>query len=173
MDKTQLQTKLISFFSGDRSSFEEIYNELKTPLYTIIFRITQNHSVAEELLHDVFIKLYGFSPDTPVKNPRAYIFKIARNLAIDEIRKSRQISDIDDPGQLIYLPAENVVQKLDIERALKTLPLTESQILTLHINGGFKFREIADITDLPLGTVLWKYRSSLNKLRIILDGGAI
>lgn len=56
---------------------------------------------------------------------------------------------------------------------MKTLPLQECQIVSLHINGELKFREIADMMGIPLGTVLWKYQKALGRLRSILSGGAI
>lgn len=47
------------------------------------------------------------------------------------------------------------------EKALKQLPLTETAILSYHIYGEMKFREIAELMGLPLGTVLWRYRRAI------------
>ena len=68
---------------------------------------------------------------------------------------------------------EDVAGRLDVERALSALSAEENQIVTLRVNAGLKFREIAAMLDLPLGTALWKYRRAIGKLRDILsEGGA-
>ncbi len=95
--------------------------------------------------------------------PRAYLFQSARNLALDSLRKRRPALDIDQypPPMAETDPAE----RLDLERALQTLTDLERQIVALHLNGGLTFRQTAEIVQAPLGSVLWKYRRALDKLR--------
>lgn len=173
MDDESLRNKLIALHSGDKLAFEEIYNHLKTPMYTIILRITQDRSLSEDILQEVFLRLYQSPPDPSIRKPRAYLFRMARNLAIDNVRKLPQFTDWENMENIVNLPTDDILHKLDIEHAMKTLPLQECQIVSLHINGGLKFREIADMMEIPLGTVLWKYQKSLGQLRTILSGGAI
>lgn len=169
LSNEELRIKLIALHSGDKIAFEEIYNDLKKPMYTIILRILQDKSLSEDILQEVFVKLFQSPPKPSVKNPRAYLFQIARNLAIDNVRKRRQFVDLESIENIVYLIPEDPCQKVDIENAIKTLPLQESQIVSLHINGALKFREIVDIMDIPLGTVLWKYQKALGRLRHILS----
>lgn len=169
LDNEELRIKLIALHSGDKISFEEIYDDLKTPMYTIILRITQNKSLSEDILQEVFVKLFQSPPKPPINNPRAYLFQIARNLAIDNVRKRQQFIDLESIENIVYLPTDDLSQKLDIDHAMKTLTLHECQIVSLHINGGLKFREIADIMNIPLGTVLWKYQKALGRLRLVLS----
>lgn len=154
-------------------AFEEIYSELKVPIYTIIFRILYDDPLAEDVMQEVFIKLFRSPPGSNIKNPRAWIFQMARNLAIDNKRKS--VKHLSSDGmESTELPIEDAIgMKVDIETAMGLLPLDEREIVALHINAGLKFREIADITQRPLGTVLWKYQKALDKLRLYLSGGAI
>ena len=60
-----------------------------------------------------------------------------------------------------------------MERALAQLPELERQILSLHLNAGLKFRELAVILKLPLGTVLWRYQRAIGRMRSILEGDAL
>jgi RNA polymerase sigma factor (sigma-70 family) len=173
VDKDGLQHKLLALQNGNRLVFEEIYNQLKTPVYTIILRIIQDKALSEDILQDVFVKLYQSPPKPPIKNPRAYIFQMARNLAIDNLRKQPQFTDLDSIEHLIYRPTEDFSMKMDINHAMKTLSLQENQIVSLHINGELKFREIADTMDIPLGTVLWKYQKAVERLRSIFSGGVL
>ncbi|HWQ78967.1 MAG TPA: RNA polymerase sigma factor [Anaerovoracaceae bacterium] len=172
MQKEDLQKKLADLRNGDKKAFEEIYEHLKAPIYTIILRITQDKALSEDILQEVFIKLYQSPPKSPIKNPRAYLFQSARNLAIDHVRKKPQLAGLESIEDLVYLPADDFSMKMDIDHALKTLPLQECQIVSFHINGELKFREIADMMDIPLGTVLWKYQKAIRQMRSILSGGA-
>ncbi len=172
MDNESLKNKLIALQSGDKIAFEEIYNHLKTPMYTIILRITQDKSLSEDILQEVFIKLYQSPPKPPIRKPRAYLFQMARNLAIDNVRKFPQYANWDSIEDIVYLPLDDFSAKMDIDHAMKTLPLQECEIVSLHINGGLKFREISDVMGLPLGTVLWRYQKGITQLRSVLSGGA-
>ena len=173
MDSETLQLKFMALQNGDIVAFEEIYTHLKVPMYAIILRITRDWSLSEDILQEVFLKLYQSPPTSPIRNPRAYLFQMARNLAIDNVRKLPQYADLESVENIVYSPAYDFSTKMDIEDAIKTLTLQENQIVSLHINGGFKFREIAEIMDMPLGTVLWKNRKAMKHLRSILSGGAI
>lgn len=173
MSNEELLKRIVALHNGDKIAFEEIYKYLKTPMYTIILRITQDKALSEDILQEVFIKLYQSPPKPPIKNSRAYIFQMARNLAIDNVRKQPQFADLESIENIVYLPTDDFSQKMDIDHALKTLPLQECQIVSLHINGQLKFREIAAMMDIPLGTVLWKYQKAVGRLRFILSGGVI
>ena len=100
---------------------------------------------------------------------RAWLITIARNLAIDYLRKRKKESltaEIPD-----YLQAgessceERLCQKLGLEQALMTLKEEERQIVNLKIMGELTFREIASLLRKPQGTVAWCYRTAIRKLR--------
>ena len=152
--------------NGDKIAFEEIYEQLKTPIYTIILRITQDNALSEDILQEVFLKLYRSPLKPQIENPRAYLFQMARNLAIDNVRKQQpRFADLESIENLAYLPTDDFSLRMDIDHAMKRLPLQERQIVSLHINGELKFREIANMMDIPLGTVLWKYQKAIKWLR--------
>ncbi|MGB4610520.1 MAG: sigma-70 family RNA polymerase sigma factor [Saccharofermentanales bacterium] len=171
MDNESLRNKLMALQSGDKIAFEDIYNHLKTPMYTIILRITHDRSLSEDILQEVFFKLYKSPPKPPIRKPRAYLFQMARNLAIDHVRKFPKYVNWDSVENIVYLPLDDFSSKMDIDHALKTLPLQECQIVSLRINGGLKFREISEVMNIPLGTVLWRYRKAIKQLQSILSGG--
>ena len=173
MNKVELQKAFEATCSGDLIAFEEIYNDLKTPMFTIILRIVRDRSYAEDILQDVFLKLYQSPPKSPIKNPRAYIFQMARNLAIDNVRKQPQYADLEEADNIPDIQINDLTVKLDIELAMKSLPLQECEIVSLHVNGDLKFREIANMLDIPLGTALWKYRKAIERLRNLLSGGTL
>ena len=173
MDNQTLRAKLISVKEGDREAFEVIYKEFQRPIYTVILRMVRNSAVAEDIFQDFFVKLFQSPPVSATSNPRAYLFQMAHNLVIDFQRKQPQIAQMEELDTLAVTQVEQYAQRLDIQQALDTLADTERQIVLLHIYGGLKFREVAEIVALPLGTVLWKYQKALGKLKTMLEGGTL
>ena len=173
----EITLRLGAVRGGDRAAFEELYTGLKIPVYTIIYRVTWDRAASEDILQEVFIKLFLSPPGEPVSNPRAYIFRMARNLAIDSVRKRDRHIPLDeiqeDAPPFGEAPPfdDSVSLRVDIEDALRRLPPDECEIVTLHIIGELKFREISGIMKIPLGTALWKYRKAVGKLQKMLSGG--
>ncbi len=162
---------LATLISGDKTVFDEVYREFKVPIFTVIYRITRDRMLAEDVLHDVFVKLYKAPPSSQIKNPRAWLFRMARNLAIDSVRKPGSSALPEDMADNRAPMEDTVIDAADVETALRRLTREESEIVSLHLNAGLKFREIAEITNTPLGTVLWRYRKAIGALRDHLNGG--
>ena len=171
MNNSEIKRKLDAIRGGDNVAFEELYNDLKTPIYTIIYRITWDKSSSEDVMQEVFLKLYQSPLEPHIKNFRAYIFQIGRNLAIDSTRKQHPDISLDEIAETVHLPLDDYSIRMDIEDALKTLPAQECQIVTIHIIGELKFREISEIMKIPLGTVYERYKKAINNLKKIISGG--
>lgn len=166
MTDAQLKQQLQALESGDKEAFSAIYTELKTPVFTVLLRLTGDRALAEDLLQEVFLKLYRQPPRA--EKPRAYVFQMARNLAIDALRQRQPIEPLEE---LSVRPDTDL--KLDLERAFERLTVQERQLVALHLSAGLTFREVAAILERPLGTVLWQYRKAIEKLRNLLDGGSL
>ena len=164
-----LTAKLNAIRNGDKEAFDELYKEMRIPIYTIIFRMTGNKLMADEILQELFIKLYLSPIKSSIKNPRAYIFQMSRNLTIDSMRKQKQDIPLDEIEDTVHQPMDDLSLKIDIERALKCLSEEEREIVYLHITGDMKFREISEMMKTPLGTVLWRYHKAINKLKEIVE----
>ncbi len=169
MTDSQLRQALTRLSAGEQQVLAEIYDELSTPLYTIALRITGNRELAEDTVQELFVKLQS-SPPKELSKPRAYLFKAVRNTALDTMRKNPLHESVEEHAEI---PAPISERNHDISAALAALPEQQRSIVTLHINAGLKFREIAEITSTPLGTVLWRYNKALSVLREILNGGTI
>lgn len=169
MDVTTLEKKLMLMSAGDIGAFTDIYNEMKTPVFTVVLRIVISRADAEDILQETFLRLFKNGIPDKTENPKAYIYAIARNLSLDLLRKKKpdELTDsIPCPGT----PAdEYITDAIDIDRALSFLSVYERETVTLHINGGLKFREIAEATKTPVGTVLWRYKTAIKKLRGLLS----
>lgn len=172
MEKMMLKNDFEKLRTHDKSAFIRIYDELKIPVYTIAYRIVGSREIAEDITQEVFMKLYSSPPDADVKNPRAWIFTVTRNLSIDYLRKQENL-DIDDISATFENNENDIVTKIDLETALQTLSTTEREIVTLHLNAGLSFKEISSVTKLSLPSTYRRYKKALNNLKAILSGGAL
>ncbi|NLA86314.1 MAG: RNA polymerase sigma factor [Clostridiales bacterium] len=164
---------LADLLEGDKTAFDSVYEELKIPVFTVIYRITQDRMLAEDVMHDSFIKLFQPPHSSRIRNPRAWIYQMARNLAIDSVRKNKTDALPENMPDSCKPMEDAVIDRADTEAAINLLSREEREIVTLHINAGLKFREIAEIIEIPLGTVLWKYQKAIGALRSYLNGGSI
>lgn len=171
MNNDDLAQKFIAIRNGDKAAFEELYKDMQTPLFTIIYRITWNKTMSEDILQEAFLKLFLSPLEPSISNPRAYIFRIARNLAIDSMRKQPQAVSLDEIADTVTQPSDDLSLRMDVDDALKSLPAQECEIVTLHVIGELKFREISELLQTPLGTVLWKYQKAIGKLQKMIAGG--
>ncbi|MDE6030722.1 MAG: RNA polymerase sigma factor [Oscillospiraceae bacterium] len=157
--------------SGSMSAFEEIYYALSKPVYTVALRIAGERTLAEDITQDVFVKLYSSPPDNSVRKPRAYIFAMTHNAAINSLKKLSQHEDIESAEDIpdSYSLQSAAESRLDIAAALAKLPREEREVVALHVNGGFKFREIAQIMGIPAGTAAWRWNRAVKALRKALE----
>ena len=154
---------------GDRTAFSVLYHELKQPVYVVVRRIVGAEALAEDLMQDLFVKLFVSPPDPSVKNPRAWIFRMARNLAIDALRRQQ-------PGELpedlpAADPTEAIHLRMDLEQAIGSLPRDQREILSLHLNAELPFCTVAQIVGRSLPAVYRSYRRAIKTLRDTLNGG--
>ena len=165
----ELSGKLMLIKTGDKGAFEEIYREINAAAFTVSYRITGDRCLSEDIIQEFFVKLYRKPPEEPLEKPRAYLLRMVHNLTVDKLEKAH--ISIDECENMLSDKEDSTDQRIDLERAFAKLSLEERQLVALHLNGGFKFREIAEMLKIPVGTALWRYRKAINRLRSILNGG--
>lgn len=152
---------------GDISALEFIYNETKNSVFAIALGIIRDYSLAEDIMQDTFIKVKKyigqFKEGTSAKR---WINAIARNTSLNLYnRRKREAFAIDDSR----LADCGIPDTLDGSGLFKTvfriLSHEESEIVIMHVLGGLKLSEIADMLKKPRGTVRWQYNNALKKLR--------
>lgn len=169
MNSAELHKHFSNLRNGDKESFALIYNDMKKPVFTVIYRILESKELAEDVTHDVFIKLFVSPPDSSITNPRAWIFTCARNLAIDTLRK-QPCCDIEDIEAEAKDEFSDMLKRIDMESAIAKLSLEEREILTLHINADLTLSETSKITGLSLPAVYRRYSKALKNLRKLMNG---
>jgi RNA polymerase sigma-70 factor (ECF subfamily) len=97
----------------------------------------------------------------------AWILTIVRNLCLNKIRAGKvceELSEYDDIAGALN-DSDAVLDRMVLEAAMNILDAEERQIVILHAMAGFKHREIAEILDLPTGTILSKYNRAMKKMK--------
>ena len=184
MEKTDLQLieESINLTQG-RSSFNILIERHAKSVYFFIFRLVGNKEDSEDIVQETFIKAWQkLSKFDTEKSFKTWLFSIAKNTAVDKLRKKKSINfsslnieeQSDFENNLIDtedLPDEIFAKQESEDRLKKALSqLSESQnlIIYLHINEELTFEEIAEIIGKPMNTVKSQYRRVIEKLRGLL-----
>ena len=164
---------------GDREAFASVYEATKSSVYGFALSIVRSRDDAEDVMHDAYLRLYqsaaGYKPQG---KPMAYLLTIVKHLAYNKLRSDKRMADIQEEQKIDLAGAQtlheqSVEQEIEtravLDMALDVLDGQERQIVVLHALTGLKHKEIAEILDLGLSTVLSKYHRSLKKMKSELE----
>lgn len=171
---TGLIDKFISSIAkGSQDALTELYNLTKGAVYAYALSVTKNVQDAEDVLHDTFVTIYQKAHQYKSHSkPMAWILTIAKNLCYQRFRQQGRFCDMPDEQLERYFVANTQLSaddRLTILACLQKLTDQERQIVVLHAVSGLKHREIAKLMELPLSTVLSKYKRTIAKLKSILS----
>jgi RNA polymerase sigma-70 factor (ECF subfamily) len=169
-DKARLEELVRRGREGDLMAMESIYGMFKGPVFGLVYRYAQNRVAAEDLLQDVFLKVFG-----NMRNVRdaatfpGWVFRIAVNTAYSYLRQKRAQADKNVPldeleGKIedrTGAPVEKDLQR-PLEQAIQALAPRLRSVFLLHDVQGFKHEEIARTLGCAVGTS----KSQLFKARI-------
>jgi len=167
----------------DPNALSAAYDRYGTLTFSLIVRITRDSSVAEDLVQEVFLRLWNRIQDFDESRGSlsVWVLAIARNMAIDYIRSSHsrfsaktRPLDQTDFAPISYKPNE-VDNTLDntkaVREAFTSLNPNQRKVLELAYFEGFSQSEIALRLEEPLGTVKSWMRSALTRLRTAMQEG--
>lgn len=165
---------ILRMAEGDGSAFREFYEQTSSAVYGFALSILRNKHDAEDVMHDAFIRSYTSAISyRPSGKPMAWLLTIVRNLCYNKIKAGKVCEDISEYENLAGSDADDSLDRIVLEEAMHILDSEERQIVVLHALTGFKHREIAEILDVPTGTVLSKYNRALKKMRKELEGKGV
>ena len=154
---------------GDTNSFNLLVWQWEKPIYNYIVRLIGDRDEAMDLCQDTFMKAFrelGTLKDRD--HFSAWLYRIAHNTCFSKLRKDR--------GKY-YVPIEpetkttktSPEKRIDVERALQTLPEDQREVVILKVFNDLKFEEIAAVQGAPVSTVKSRLYMSFEKLRSILE----
>jgi RNA polymerase sigma-70 factor, ECF subfamily len=160
------------------SALSELYDRYDRTVYGVGVKILGDRSLAEELVQDVFLKVWRSSAtfDSSRSSFSTWLYRVTRSAAIDLYRKrAHKVSQIPD-GETHLLTArdssagpQEVVDESwlswRVSRALEVLDAPHREVIELAYFGGLSQREISERTGMPLGTVKSRTASAFKSLR--------
>lgn len=155
---------------GDRDAFATLYGAVSAKLFGIIVRILRRREVAEDVLQDVFVKIWQKAADFDAAraSPVTWMATIARNSALDVARKRTPLALDDAPEAMeVADPAAPVLEQLEQGEDLRRLQLCldgleaeRQQMVRLAYLDGLSREELAQRFGHPVGTIkTWLHRS--------------
>lgn len=185
MNEREFEEAVARMVEGDKTGLKVIYENYAGYIYRIIYEVLQSKENTEDVTSEFFIRLWDKAEQfKPGSGHKGYLASMARNLAIDFLRKHKReeltamMQDLgtepeEERGHTKISQTQGIdssveqeaLGNLTIEQALATLKPAERQIVSLKVLGEMTFKEIAKCMDIPMGTVTWKYQNAMKKLR--------
>ncbi|MTI21835.1 sigma-70 family RNA polymerase sigma factor [Fulvivirga sp. RKSG066] len=161
----------------DKTAMHYLYDNYSAALYGAIFRVLDDEKLAEEVLHDAFMKIWDKIDTYDTKKGRLFtwMLNISRNLSIDKLRSKeiKKVKKTDDISNNVYnVERDNLIyqqeESIGVKELLNGLREEEKLIVNLIYFKGFTQSEVSDEYDIPLGTVKTRLRMALRNLRNVL-----
>ena len=170
IDEKELHKLFEELKVKNKDAYEQLYEKYGKLVYQIAFSILKNKENAEDIMQNVFIKIANLSEDKlPSKYEASWLYSVTKNEAISYIRKNKENLLIEDIPQK---SSEDEIEKMlgdrDYKKMISSLEEKEQQIISLKVNIGLSFKEIANLLNMPIGTVQWKYYKSLHSLKLLI-----
>lgn len=162
MHEKQIDKMLVGIAHGDNIAFEELYNATKRGVFSFVYSYMKNYEDAEDVMQTVYLKIkLNIDKYAPGTNARGWILQIAKNQALNELKKRARTNSDDATAATDASIADSPVMAV----MQSALTQDERVIVDLHVLWGYRHREIAKLLDCPVGTVTSKYNRSIKKLK--------
>lgn len=177
MNDEQFEACIQSILNKDKSGLKLIYDAYLPYIYRIVLGIVNQKEDAEDITSDFFIKLWQNAASYKKgSGHKGYIATIARNMAIDYLRKHKKeqlesfsVSEDEEATTTEYDSGvnveEEVIADVSLNEALDKLKEPARIIIDMKILSDMTFKEISEVLKIPIGTVTWRYQEAIKKLR--------
>jgi RNA polymerase sigma-70 factor (ECF subfamily) len=178
---------MLELQKGSDSALSELFKRYKSPLYYFIYRMLRQSDKAEDVLQETFFRVFRYRKEyKPTSKFSSWIYRIARNLCIDEKRRywnrkislDSEIAADDDATDYTSSVKDNrpnsrnvVIEKEmeeEIIRAIETLSPEQQEVIMLNKYQGLSYGEIADILNISSESVKQRAYRAHQQLRTIL-----
>jgi RNA polymerase sigma-70 factor (ECF subfamily) len=167
---------------GDALAFETVYDRHGGVAYSLAYRITGNRAAAEDAVQEALISVWRSGTRyTPGRGSvRSWILGIVHNRAIDVVRRSlvhqkrrasaEGLEETHEAPDRTDVEVARLGEARTVRAALDELPSEQERVIELAYFGGFTHTQIAEMLEMPIGTVKGRMRLGLEKLRHRLAG---
>ena len=166
--------------NGNQESWSKLYELFGARLYNFFLKNTQNSEFAADKVQEVFLKIYRHKENFQYGTLKTWIFRIAKNILIDEWRKSKNKEilsemtfDVKDEvtsveGEVLNSIDQSCLKEI-VDEGMHLLPQEERLTIGLIYLAGLPVPEFAKIMGIPLGTAKTRIRAARIKLDRILN----
>lgn len=160
---------------GDQLAFEAFVRRYHGPLYGFLERLLRDRQKAEDLVQETFLRLIRqLSQDKPPEHPKAWLYRVAHNLCRDYWRSTgyrtdsiatREVPEQADGDAEVVELYERQETRRELIAALDSLPEMQREVVMMRFFQDLKLHEIAQVLEIPLGTVKGHLYQGLRKLK--------
>ncbi len=154
---------------GASESLGVLFDRYQKPLFNFYSKMTGNRTVSEDLVQEVFLRVLkyrqSYKPGTPF---RAWIYQIARNARLDQLRKQPPETESSDAREGFTLPGDLAQRRQEsslLYRALLQLPEEKREVLVMSRFQDLKYHEIGRLVGCEEGTVKVRVYRALQELK--------
>lgn len=162
--------------NGDRNAFGELVRRHYQGVVLVVYRMCGDTGLAEDAAQEAFIRAWvhlpSYQPRTRLRN---WLYRIAINAALDVLRRKPEETLEDEQARMVIDqapgPETALIEKervVLLQQAMKSLPEAARSVLILREYGGLSYQEIANVLEVPVGTVMSRLNYARNRLREIL-----
>lgn len=168
-----LDSLISDISAGDRSALAGLYELCSERVYAYAFSLLKNRSDAEDIMQDLMLEIWRTAPNYQSRGkPMAWLIGICKNLCKMRLRKASKTAEKPSEDYLAELSDGSMSPetKAVIRLCLNALSDGEREAVILHAVSGLRFREISELSNEPLSTVISRYQRGIKKLANELEG---
>jgi RNA polymerase sigma-70 factor (ECF subfamily) len=161
---------------GDGPAFEELYDRVANTVFGVVRRVLRDPAQSEEVTQEVLVEVWRTATrfDAGRGSAMTWIHTMAHRRAIDRVRSAQAATDRDEKvARRDHVPDYDVVvdrvearlEQEQVRRCLEHLTDLQRESVTLAYYGGYTYREVSELLEVPLGTVKTRMRDGLIRLR--------
>jgi RNA polymerase sigma-70 factor (ECF subfamily) len=167
---------------GSTRAFELVYDRHGGAAFSLAYRMVPNRTTAEDITQEAFLSIWrSRTRYEPTRGSvRTWVLGIVHNRAIDALRRNivhdrrrtsaEGLEEREEAPERTEIEVARLQEAHSVRDALKELPKEQARVLELAYFGGFSHSQIAEMLEMPIGTVKGRMRLGLEKLRRALEG---
>jgi RNA polymerase sigma-70 factor (ECF subfamily) len=173
---SRLEDLLGSVARGDQAAFSEVYTRVSGPVFGLIQRVLRDPAQSEEVAQEVLLSIWKSAArfDENKGSAMAWIMTMTHRRAVDRVRSEQSatdrerrlgVRDIEPAYDEVAEAVEIRLEREAVRRCLESLTELQRESVDLAYYGGYSYREVGELLDVPLGTVKTRMRDGLIRLR--------
>jgi RNA polymerase sigma-70 factor, ECF subfamily len=165
------------FQAGDEFAFVSLYNRYKGPIYAFCYKMMGDREQARDVMQETFLRVYENRDRlTSTKAFKSWIFTIARNQCLNQIRKDRREVPLTDEGEIASLKTDSPASRLEkserialVTRHINALKPDYKEVIVLREYQNMSYEEIAAVTRSTISAVKSRLFKARRKLAILIE----